>query len=226
MDQADSQDSQDSLETTVKVAENAGDLVRPDDEPQPRGKGGRPPKHFTTPVMMEIIERVANGETLTAICKSDGMPTPVTFRRWIVNNPTLQAAWNTAKELRAHAYFDRVVDIAVRLEQGGWGKDASAMVRALTEAMNSLKWAAGRLSPQNYGERAPVMPVVPMIIKTTLNLGQDGAVKVTSHDDRPGEYRLKAVLPIDAIETPHGSASASIDGPSSPTAQPSATSQD
>lgn len=220
-------DSQDSLETTVKVAEPLEQPVKSSDELAPRSKGGRPPKHFTTPVMMEIIERVANGETLTAICKSEGMPTPVTFRRWIVNNPTLQTAWNTAKELRAHAYFDRVVDIAARLEHGGWGRDASAMVRALTEAMNSLKWAAGRLSPQNYGERAPVMPVVPMIIKTTLNLGQEGAVKVTSRDDRPGEYRLKAVLPVDAIETPHGSASAIIEGSSSLVAQPpSGTSQD
>lgn len=165
---------------------------------------GRPPKHYTTPVMMAVIERVANGETLTSICREEGMPAPGTFREWVVNNQELRAAWEAAKELRAHALFDRVLDIVDTLtkQPQGWGKDSAAHVRALTEAMNSLKWAASKLAPQQYGERPPLLAVVPIHITTSLDIGQGGKAH-QSDGGTPGVYHVKAALPIiDATATP------------------------
>ena len=171
--------------------------------PPIRMKAGRPPTHYTTPVMMAVIERVANGETLTAICREPGMPYPGTFREWVVKNPELRAAWEAAKELRAHALFDRVLDIVDTLtkQPQGWGKDSAAHVRALTEAMNSLKWAAAKLAPQQYGERPPLLAVVPIHITTSLDIGQGGKAH-QSDGETPGVYHVKAALPIiDAVAT-------------------------
>ena len=153
---------------------------------------GRPPTSYTTPLMMKIVERVANGETLTAVCKEPGMPIPSTFRAWIVRNPELRKAWEAAKELRAHAMFDQALDVTKRLLDGNWGKEDAAMVRALDAAIQTLKWAAGRLSPRDYGERQPGNPVVPIQINTTLELGQGG----TAVGRVEGSvYTIKATIP-------------------------------
>jgi hypothetical protein len=143
--------------------------------------------------MRAVIERVANGETLTKVCGEPGMPKPATFRAWITRNPELRKSWEMAKELRAHALFDQALDVTSRLLDGDWGKEDAAMVRALDAAIQTLKWAAGRLSPRDYGERVPPNPVVPIQINTTLQLGQDGAAAPSGETS---VYTIKATLPV------------------------------
>lgn len=156
---------------------------------------GRPPKDYTSEIMDKIVERVSVGETLRAICKEPNMPSECTFRKWVRENPSLAKAWHLAKELRAHSLFDKAIDLADILSKGN-GTDLTAnQIRALQVAIDTYKFAASRLNPRDYGERVPISPVVPVQIVTTLNLGQEGPLRLAAKEDI---YRLVPTKIIEA----------------------------
>lgn len=114
-----------------------------------------------------IILRVANGETLTAVCREIGMDR-TTFNSWVVAYPELREAWMAARRVKAGALFDEALDIARDLKENR--KDA-VQVNALRVATETLKWAAAKLSPQEYGDKMADKPVVAIQINTGLDLG-------------------------------------------------------
>lgn len=140
-------------------------------EPAPKDKrGGRRRKVTGRELLVEICSRVATGETLTAIAKEPGMPTPPKFRAAIALDPGLQDLWELAKNERPHALFEEAVDLARELTAGRWGKDETNVVRAKQIAIDALRTAAARLNPREYGERQTGKVVVPVQINTTLSL--------------------------------------------------------
>lgn len=137
----------------------------------PRTKG-RPPATYRPELAAAICERVAAGETISAICKSDGMPSAVSFRRWALARKELFEALAAARQLKADALFDEALDMARELaaEPG-----SAQRVRAFDVAMSQLRWSAGKLDPQRYSDRSVTRFVVPIQIVTSLDLGQGGA---------------------------------------------------
>lgn len=158
-----------------------------------------------------IIERVAAGATLTAIVKEDGMPTAATVRARIVGVKRFRDLWDTAKSLRASCYFDEALDISRRLsdkalalgEETKWSKEDTNNVAALRISIDTLKFAAARLDPASYGERAVGTPIVPIQINTTLSLGQDGRPPAETQGD---VYTLRATVPLVLDAIPQASA--------------------
>lgn len=147
---------------------------------KPKSKSpGRPPTKFTSELMEKIIHRVASGETLTAICRDPGMPHPTTFRKWVIENEGLHDAWLKAKELRAHAIFDEMIDIAREIREG---TPTAVAVNAARLTVETLRHAAARLNPKEYGERVEKNTVVPIQIITSLDLGQGGQAKFVAAD--------------------------------------------
>lgn len=145
-------------------------------------------ERFTVETALAIMARVSDGETLKAVC--EGMSTsPSRFRKFILRDKELRAAWEVAKELRAHSYFDQALDLANKLATSQWGKESNAMVRALDSAINTLKWAAGRLSPKDYGDRLMPSAIVPVTIVTNLALDANQRPK-----DSESIYTLKATV--------------------------------
>ena len=135
---------------------------------------GRPPATYRAEIAAEICDRVANGATLSQICKSDGMPTAVVFRRWVLARKDLFEAFQAARQLSADSLFDEALDMARALaEEPG----TAQRVRAYDVAMSQLRWSAGKLHPQQYSDRSQVAFVVPIQILTTLDLGQEGVQK-------------------------------------------------
>ncbi len=147
---------------------------------------GRPPSVFRPELALAIIERVAEGETLSEICKGDGMPTPTTFRRWTLAREEVWEAFQAARELKADSLFDEALDLAraIKKEPGGPQK-----VRAHDIAMNHLRWAAGKLNPQKYSDRSQINVTVPIQINTTLDLGQRAG-----HTEENSVYDLTATV--------------------------------
>jgi hypothetical protein len=137
--------------------------------PEPN-RGGRPRKTQGRDQLIEIIARVARGETLTAIAKTPGMPSPPAFRAAIAKDVELSRLWMEAKEERPHALFDEAIDMARELRETKWDKNAGNQVRALQVAIDALRTAAGRLKPREYGERPASSVVVPVQIITSLGL--------------------------------------------------------
>ncbi len=139
---------------------------------------GRPPSVFRPELVVEIVERVAEGETLSSICADDGMPTPSTFRRWVLARDEVREAFFLARELKADSLFDEALDLARAIKRS---PGTSQNVRAYDVAMSHLRWAAGKLNPQRYSDRSQISLTVPIQINTTLDLGQGSTVQVTEH---------------------------------------------
>jgi hypothetical protein len=112
---------------------------------------------FSEVVAAEIVERISTGETLRAICRSDGMPAWRTVYDWIDNNATFAAAIARARVLGHDAIAEETVDILDKEpERGKDGKIDPGYVqwqknRAYQRMQLLAKW-----SPKKYGDRIEI----------------------------------------------------------------------
>jgi len=71
---------------------------------------------FNETVAREICDRIAEGETLIAICKTQGMPGCHVVRRWweetgnTIGDQTFEAAFRQSREDQCHGWADEIVD--------------------------------------------------------------------------------------------------------------------
>jgi len=171
---------------------------------------------FNLDLAVAICEQVADGQTLKAICEAPGMPNRSTFRSWVIRNPDLRKAYEAARELQAHSLYDEAMGLT-RILEAGKDPDGSELnnnrVNALRVALEQLRWAAGKLAPQAYGDKANPNGVIAIQINTPLNLGRASQ----DHDPITGTnlYSLKATIaaPNDPADTPAHDA---VSGPSDP----------
>lgn len=63
-------------------------------------------------VEQTILDGLSKGETLTSICRADGMPDPVTVRRWTHEDEAFGIAYARARETGEDAIAERCFDIA------------------------------------------------------------------------------------------------------------------
>lgn len=80
---------------------------------EPPNKGGRP-SVYTAEIAQRVAERLADGKTLTAICKADpNLPHASTIRRWALDaDHEFCAIYTRARELGFHVWADETIDIA------------------------------------------------------------------------------------------------------------------
>lgn len=131
--------------------------------------GGRFLSAYSPEIALQIIERLAEGETLTAICRGQpGMPHPKTFRRWMVNNPDLAKAYQVAIQVSATSLEEEALEAARSI--AAKHKDGTH-VRATEVKLQQLRWSAERRDPNKYGNKSQVSVKVPIQIITPLDLG-------------------------------------------------------
>lgn len=143
---------------------------------------GRAVTKFSPELVAKIFDHVSRGKSLREVCKDQGMPTPSTVYRWIREDEELFSQWQAVKILRSHALFDEAVDLAKTLVYRGLdgvsmegGRMATMnQIRAVQVAVETLKDAASKLNPTDYGQRKVGDVVVPIQIVTNMNMGQDG----------------------------------------------------
>jgi hypothetical protein len=87
-----------------------------------------------------ICEKLADGISLRAICKLDGMPPTSTVCKWLSKNPAFVEQYARARELQADALFDDCLALADN-EHDKSAKDANE--RRLQ--IDTRKWMAGKL---------------------------------------------------------------------------------
>ena len=108
--------------------------------------GGRP--SIASPEMtMAICERIAQGESLTAVCSSEDMPARTTVYRWIEENEEFRDAYARAREDQAHSFFDEVTDISMKVASGEMDPQSARVI------IDARKWQAGKLRPKVYGDK-------------------------------------------------------------------------
>jgi hypothetical protein len=117
---------------------------------------------ITARLVNSIIQRVANGETLTAICRDEGMPD---YRRvWdaIHRSSSLRAEWDRARETRANRWAEEMTEIAEDgtndyIEREGKRGTFIALneehVRRSQLRIDTRKWLLARALPARFGDR-------------------------------------------------------------------------
>ena len=116
--------------------------------------GGRP-SVFTPELADEICSRLANGESLRAICNTDRddfIPSIGTVIRWVNENPKFQKQYATAREIQAETLADDIVSIA----DGPTDGDDSIKTARDRLRVDSRKWVASKLLPKRYGDKLAV----------------------------------------------------------------------
>lgn len=158
--------------------------------------GGRFVTAYDPGVALKVCELVAEGLTLSEICKpGGGMPHRQTFHRWVVADVELQKAYMAARELSAHSMEEEALDIARELRKEG--DLSSAKVRAYDVAMNQLRWSASRRNPRVYSERGQLQITVPIQINTSLNLDEGPPPEQARTDN---VYDVKGLIELPASE--------------------------
>lgn len=119
---------------------------------------------YTIETALRICERLADGESLKAMCEDEDMPSKSTVFKWLAENETFSDMYARARETQADAIFDEILDIAddgrndwmerkdAEDENIGWRENGEALRRSQLR-IDARKWMAGKLKPKKYGEK-------------------------------------------------------------------------
>ncbi len=123
-------------------------------------KKGRP-SLYTDALAADICRRLAEGETLRAICRDVAMPGKTTVLRWLGDkkNADFRTQYAHAREMQADALFDEALEIADDAS-GDWAVDKDGKktldhedVQRSRLRVDTRKWAAGKMAPKRYGDK-------------------------------------------------------------------------
>lgn len=104
------------------------------------------PSGYTDEIAGLILARMINGETLTAICAEDEMPTLSAVYRWSWHRPEFRSALDHARTARSHTLAEQTIDVAATEKDP---QRARNMILA-------RQWLAKVTNRQAYGDQVDV----------------------------------------------------------------------
>jgi len=106
------------------------------------------PTTYDPDVAAEILDRLAAGETLRAICRDEGMPPRTTIYQWITDNrDNFSDRYMKAREAGALEMADAMMEIAAV---------GSGDVQRDRLHVDTLKWALAKAVPKLFGDKTMV----------------------------------------------------------------------
>lgn len=129
----------------------------------PRKPGA--PSTFTQQLGEEICRRMAEGETLTEICRSPGMPAFFSVHRWAARHPAFGEAFACAREAQAHRWAEEIIDISddsrndYITRQTECGEEIVVNHEHISRSklrVDSRKWLLSKRLPKTYGDKVEV----------------------------------------------------------------------
>lgn len=128
-------------------------------------KRGRPPMAFNPDIGEEICQRLANGQSLTAICDLPNMPSIPVVYKWIRLEPSFASDYMRAREEQAHSLFDQCLSIAddtandlLVNDEGEATANTIAVTRAKLRIDTRMRMAA-KLAPKVFSERTETLGI-------------------------------------------------------------------
>ena len=124
-------------------------------------KRGRP-TDYSVELADTICERIADGESLRAICSEDDMPNKATVFRWLANDNKFSDQYAKARETQADSLFDEILTIAderendVIVKEDGTELTQHDVIQRARLRVDARKWMAGKLRPKVYGEKLDI----------------------------------------------------------------------
>jgi NAD-dependent oxidoreductase involved in siderophore biosynthesis len=109
----------------------------------------KPPTHpdFRLDVMRRICERISRGELAAAAAHAEGISAPTVWR-WTAEDETARTMYAHAKHQAADALAEEAIRIALETTNETYSADRLKV--------DTLKWAAAKRRPKEYGERQAV----------------------------------------------------------------------
>lgn len=133
------------------------------------------PSDYGPEIAAAICERLAEGETLRAICADDDMPSRSMVHRWILAHEEFRDQYTRAREVQMDTWADEIVEIAddahndfglsraVRLngvypptDDERDPKFNAEHVQRAKLRIDTRKWLMGKAAPKKYGERVEI----------------------------------------------------------------------
>jgi len=134
-----------SKHKSIVKLEHAGQYVMA--KPQGMSNQGRA-LVFDEVIADQVLDRLANGESLRAICRDPNMPDGSTIRKWLARNPDFARQYAYARDEQADTLFDETIDIADNLPADA----TNEMIRKAQLQIDTRKWMAGKIRPKKYGD--------------------------------------------------------------------------
>jgi hypothetical protein len=127
--------------------------------------GGRP-CIFDQAVFDAICDRLAEGSSLRAACREEGMPDERTVREWVADNKFgISPQYARAVEARAERLFEEIIEIsdtsvvAEKVTTKANGDVETVVGDAVDRSrlrVDARKWALSKMLPKKYGDKVDV----------------------------------------------------------------------
>lgn len=119
------------------------------------------PTDYSEELAAEICERLANGQSLAAMCREPGMPNASSVYLWLIKHKEFSEMYARAREDQADTLADQIIDIADTPQIGiktKTGKDGvetheGDMIEHRRLQVDARKWVAAKLKPRKYSEK-------------------------------------------------------------------------
>lgn len=103
---------------------------------------------YTVELGQEICRRLAEGESLRAICREPGMPSERIVRTWAMEHPLFAPQYERARLIGYHGISDDILTIS----DEPVGNDMAAIQRNRLR-VDARKWLLSKMLPKVYGDR-------------------------------------------------------------------------
>ncbi len=129
-------------------------------KPAARRGPGRPTR-YTPKVAADICTRLAEGESLRAICRDGAMPGLSTVMGWLFGgeHQDFSEQYASAREAQAEVWADEIVSIAddaagdFNTDDGGKKAVDHENIQRSRLRVDARKWVASKLLPKRYGDK-------------------------------------------------------------------------
>jgi hypothetical protein len=176
------------------------------------------PNKYDAALARRILDRIAEGELLTDICKDDDMPTRRSFVHWLETRRVAPDVYARARQSWAEHYAERIIKLA--MDPRGNYLDANGNRAILSHEevaqrrleIDTFKWLVSKLAPKLYGDKPePAAEPEDKIVKITRTIidspNRDAAVPVARE---PGEPLM--LMHIPKLPAPDGPLPATVQG--------------
>lgn len=135
---------------------------------------------YTPEISAAICARLADGESLNAICKDEDMPAESTVRAWALDNVHgFTANYARAREIGYEKHADLIIKLAddarigtktTRKASGDVETVEGDMVERSRLQIDARKWILSKMLPKKYGDKVAVSgdPDNPLRVETVV----------------------------------------------------------
>ena len=114
-------------------------------------------KYDPATIWPDILERIANGESLASSLRKPGMPSYALAKIHLRSDPALREAYEQAVQDRGAFLAEELIDLADEpIPEGLDPASRSAWVQNKRVRLDTRKWIASRVYRQVYGDRVDV----------------------------------------------------------------------